>query len=295
MMRRFVCHCQPFGNSMITRVLRRLIWAMILASNASAIEPVESPVESSASELQRDPVEQRIQNSRWFGTLAVIGYGSLQWDYFSRTPHATDEGWFEQDTAEGGADKLGHFYSSHLLTDFLGSLYEGWGASRSEAGKQAAISSLLLMAVMEGGDSFSSYGYSNQDMLFNLLGSYVAYHHYVNADWQRRLDFRIEHNLQALSNDLVTDYQHMKFLLAIKLDGFDSLRDTPWEWLEFHVGYYTRDYEQSGVPGTRSAYIGIGVNLVRLFDRQGWQRTATAFRYLQPPGTSLNGEHRFDE
>lgn len=239
--------------------------------------------------------EQRISNSRWLGTLAVIGYGSLQWDYFSRTPHTRSEGWFEQASAEGGADKLGHFYTSHLLTGVLGHLYEDWGAKPTDAGKQAALSSLLVMSVMEAGDSFSDYGYSNEDMLFNLLGSYAGYRHYVDADWRHRVDFRVEHDLRSVSDDLVTDYQHMKFVLAIKLDGFESLQDTPWEWLEVHIGYYARDYDQSGIDGTRTAYIGIGLNLAKVFKRHGWQRTATVLRYVQPPYTTLASEHALDQ
>lgn len=272
-----------------------LLWlCWLLSSPGHASEPPATSADADLNVPHQDTA-QRIRNSRWFGTLAVIGYGSLQWDYFSRTPHTTYEGWFERDSAEGGADKLGHFYTSHLLTDVLGSMYEGWGATRAEAGKEAAISSLLVMAVMEAGDSFSDYGYSNEDMLFNLLGSYAAYRHYVDADWQRRVDFRIEHSLQSFSDDLLTDYHHMKFLLAVKLDGFDSLHGTPWEWLELHLGYYTRGYEQSGIDGTRTAYFGIGVNLAKLFERQGWQRTATVLRYLQPPHTTLATEQSLDD
>lgn len=238
--------------------------------------------------------EQRISNSRWFGTLAVIGYGSLQWDYFSRTPHTHYEGWFEQATAEGGADKLGHFYTSHLLTGVLGHLYEDWGSKPEDAGKQAALSSLLVMSVMEAGDSFSDYGYSNEDMLFNLLGSYVGYRHYADPDWQQRFDIRVEHDLRAVSADLLTDYQHMKFLLAIKFDGFDALQDTPLAWLELHVGYYARDYDQSDIDGNRTAYVGVGLNLTKLFARQGWQRTATVLRYVQPPQMTLATEQGLD-
>lgn len=113
---------------------------------------------------------------------------------------------------KGGADKLGHLYTSHLLTGVLGHLYEDWGAKPEDAGKQAALSSLLVMSVMEAGDSFSDYGYSNEDMLFNLLGSYVGYRHYADPDWRQRFDIRVEHDLRAVSADLLTDYQHMKFL-----------------------------------------------------------------------------------
>lgn len=256
----------------------------------------EPPTEQTivAESTDADELDRRIRNSRWLGISAVIGYGSLQWDYFSREPHTTNEGWFEQDSTEGGADKLGHFHSAHLLTAVLGSWYEDWGATRAEAGKQAAISSLLLMTVMEAGDSFSSFGYSNEDMLIDLLGSYAGYRHYVDDDWQRRVDFRIEHSLKSFDSDISTDYQQMKFLLAVKLDGFDSLQGTPWEWLEFHVGYYARGYDIPGVADTRSAYVGIGLNLGKLFERHGWRRTATVLRYFQPPHTTLHYDHTLD-
>lgn len=246
-------------------------------------------------EAKTNGSEARIRNSRWLGTLAVIGYGSLQWDYFSRTPHTSTEGWFEQDSVEGGADKLGHFYTSHVLTALLGHWYEGWGTEHSEAGKHAAISSLLFMTIMEAGDSFSDYGYSKEDMLFNLLGSYAGYRHYVDPDWHRRIDFRVEHSLRSFNDDLLTDYEHLKFLLAVKLDGFDSLQDSPWSWLEVHIGYYARGYDHSAADGSRTAYIGIGLNLSKLFARHGWQRTATTLRYLQPPQTTLGSETALDD
>ena len=39
-------------------------------------------------------------------------------DYF-QTPHTGKEGWFGHDTPEGGADKMGHLYSSYLMNIFV--------------------------------------------------------------------------------------------------------------------------------------------------------------------------------
>jgi hypothetical protein len=41
---------------------------------------------------------------------AVLGWGFTNWDYGSGGPRFQDEGWFDRETTEGGADKLGHLY-----------------------------------------------------------------------------------------------------------------------------------------------------------------------------------------
>ena len=43
---------------------------------------------------------------------AVLGWGVANWDYGAGGPRFQSEGWFDRETDEGGADKLGHFYSA---------------------------------------------------------------------------------------------------------------------------------------------------------------------------------------
>jgi len=270
-----------------------LLMATAIGSGAGATGDV-NPTRPSAAESTAT-IAEKIQNGRLLGVGVVLAYGVAKWDYFSRSPHTADEGWFQADTEAGGADKLGHFYASHLLTDLFSTQYQQWGYDQRKAGRSGAMSSFLLMGMMEAGDSFSDYGYSSEDMLMNLLGSFIGYQRFVSDDWHRRVDFRVEHNLDGGNNDPFTDYQRIKFLMAIKLDGFDSLRGTGLEWLELNLGYFSRGYGNDEVIDTRTIYLGVGFNLARLFERSGWHRTAAALHYVQVPKTSITVEHKLPD
>ena len=262
--------------------LRSLLFSMLAFAGGICAE--ENPMEADQA---ADGLANKIAADRWWGVATIVSYGVIQWDYFSRPPHRASEGWFGADTPEGGADKWGHAYSTHLMTHTLAARYREFGLTQQDAGKQALLSSLLLNGVMEVGDSFSNYGYSNEDMIMNVVGAYIGYKTVVDDVWRDRLDFRIEHNLRGASRDPFTDYQHYKYLFALKLNGFDSLADTPLRWLEFHIGYYARGYHRDDALRERHAYIGVGFNFGLWFEKQGWHRTATVLRFVQPPATSL--------
>src|SRR5687768_11036744 len=46
---------------------------------------------------------------------AVLGWGFANWDYGTGGPRFQSEGWFDRETDEGGADKLGHLYTGYLF------------------------------------------------------------------------------------------------------------------------------------------------------------------------------------
>jgi hypothetical protein len=54
----------------------------------------------------------------------VLGWGFTNWEYGSGGPRFQDEGWFGRDTDEGGADKLGHFYSTYLMSHLFAGQFE---------------------------------------------------------------------------------------------------------------------------------------------------------------------------
>lgn len=64
--------------------------------------------------------------------------------------------------------------------------------------------------------------------------------------------------------------------------------------MEFHLGYYTRGFEEQEIDRERKIYVGISINLTDLFKRHDWNKTATLLRYVQIPYTSINAEHNFD-
>lgn len=84
---------------------------------------------------------QRLLEVNLAGIALVSAWGVYKWDYFSRSPHAESEGWFGNSTDDGGADQLGHLYSTYLASHGLAYLYEKWRFPRDEAALYGALSS----------------------------------------------------------------------------------------------------------------------------------------------------------
>ena len=224
----------------------------------------------------------------------IVGWGVAYWDYGSGTPHMESEGWFGQDTKNGGADKFGHFYTNYLLSHALAGTYEHWGYSSDEAIKLAAISSFGLSGlIMEVGDSFSPYGMSLEDLAMDLLGSVVGYYWYKYPYLMEKIDFRIEFLPKFNNNsttDVMTDYHRMKHLIAIKAEGFDFLKKNSFtKYLELHIGYYTKGYQDLDLQNERHSYIGVGINLSKLF-RKPLKNYSKIFNYYQVPNTYIKNK-----
>lgn len=255
-------------------------------------------IASPASALLFDddlPRHAKARNLNLLAAGATIGWGIINWDYFQESPQAGSENWFGRETDEGGADKLGHLYTTYALSHLYAAIYDKWDYPQQQALRLGALSALGTMTVMELGDSFSDYGFSYEDMLMNCLGAAAGYWMGTHPEWQRRLDLRLEYapSLSDFETDVITDYEHHKYLLALKADGFDILGDSPLRYLELHLGYYVRGYDdykpyQPDDDRERIVYLGLGVNVGKLIE--GVWKTRI-FDYLQPPYTYIPIEH----
>jgi hypothetical protein len=227
------------------------------------------------------------------GIGAVTVWGVWQWDYFSTTPHADSEDWFGKNTDSGGADKLGHLYTAYVASHGFASLYEYWSFERKDAALFGSLTSLAVFGAMELGDSFSDYGFSGEDMAANLIGCAAGYLLYTCPNLAAKIDLRWEYGLSPNKTDFFTDYENSKYLIALKLNGFEFAQQNWLKYIELHAGYYTRDFSDSADDGKRYAYAGVGFNLTDLLFRNGYKKTATLLRYVQPPYTTLGGRHEF--
>lgn len=227
-------------------------------------------------------------------SAAIVSWGVWQWDYGDRRMHSTKERWFSRDTPYGGVDKLGHVYMTYLYARGFSSLYRSYGYERKKAAAYGALSSFCMNGIMEVGDAFSSYGFSREDFLANLLGSLGGYLLERNERLDRLMDMRIEYMPTSQirsgdSIDIFTDYDGMKFLAAFKLDSVFDAPNSYAKYLEFHVGYFTRN--NGGAELQRNAYVALGVNLSTLFHADDGA-LHTLFEYYQPPYTYLPGNRR---
>ncbi len=225
-----------------------------------------------------------------FGALTT--WGLLTWDYGSSAPTAGQEHWFGHGTKEGGADKVGHIYSSYVLSHAFSSIYRAWDYPPEKAAAMGALSSFGITTMMEVGDSFSSeFGFSYEDLVMNSAGVLLGYAFDRHPELQRKVSFRLEYAPRLdrdFEPDVFTDYEHHKYLLALKGEGFDAINKSFLRYLELQVGYYARgynDYKDGGPDNRRrSVYAGIGLNVGELV-RPLWD--SRIFDYIQLPYTYL--------
>lgn len=245
---------------------------------------------SGAEGACRQPLEQDQQVRRTLavtttGVGVITAWGIVNWDYFTEKPTASSEGWFGQESPEGGADKLGHMFTTYATSQGVASLFEDWCFPRKDAALYGTLSSLAILSYMELGDAFSSYGFSYEDFLANAIGGLAGYYRYRYPEWASKVDFRWEVGLKPEQFDITTDYDNSKYLLALKLNGFSAFRDSFLRHFELHAGYYSRGYSDTDEPDERNLYIAIGLNITDLFRRNGYDKTATFLNYYQPPFT----------
>ncbi len=224
------------------------------------------------------------------GLLAITGWGVANWDYFTKKPTLGDENWFSKNTDDGGVDKLGHFYFTYSISHILGASYERWGYSHEKASFLGALSSFAMMGAMEAGDSFSDFGFSYEDFIMNALGGIAGYYFRVCPGLARKIDFRVEYRPDFTEPDIFTDYERTRYLAAVKLDGFDVIENRYLKFLEIHLGYYTQGYSDNQTNRYRNIYLGVGINMSRVFSHFSLGKTSKIANYIQVPYTSLRLE-----
>jgi uncharacterized protein YfiM (DUF2279 family) len=240
------------------------------------------------------PKEKKVLMSNLGGIAAITAWGIANWDYFDNSPKKGSEGWFSKDTYEGGADKCAHFYLSYTLSHILSDTFEHWSYSSDKAALLGAFSSFAMMSYMEIGDSFSNYGFSHEDFFMNLFGCAAGYLLYTNPSLSKKIDFRVEYIPTFTQTDFFSDYDNMKFLMVVKLDGFESVKNTFAEYLELHLGYYARGYS-GDINKERALYIGIGINFSKIFTNFSMKKTARVLHYYQLPYTYISLDKNFND
>ena len=63
-----------------------------------------------------DEKEKKVLYTNLAAGSVIIGWGIAQWEYGQNSMHTTNEGWFGSNTDNGGADKLGHLYTTYAAT-----------------------------------------------------------------------------------------------------------------------------------------------------------------------------------
>lgn len=230
-----------------------------------------------------------IANAGGFAVITV--WGVAFWDYGQRSLGFASEGWFGKGTKEGGADKLGHLFSTYAMTRGFAHIYTSWGYSHGQAALFGTLSSVGLMAYGEFGDSFSRYGFSYEDLLMNFAGGLIGCLFFQHPGIADKLDLRWEYEPNLDECDVFTDYEHSKYLVALKLSGFERLRGTCLKYLELQFGYYARGYSDDEPDRSRNIYGGIGINIAQILHDLDFKKISVLFNYYQTPCTYVSYSH----
>ena len=259
-----------------------------ISTQVNTTSPAGASPEGTPSESwwSRQPKAKKMLYTNLTAAAAIGIWGVTTWDYGSAGFNMGDEGWYGQDTKYGGADKCGHLWSTYAFADALTGLYKGWGYAPLKANMYAALSAWTVQLAMELGDATSeTQGFSWEDMTMNTLGALTSVLMERYPELDRKIDLRVEYVFNQPINGIFDDYSNQFYSMVLKLDGFDTLEHTFLKYVEFSAGYYTRGYGDPDDEQTRSLFAGIGLNLSRLLNQNGWKKTGKVLEYYQLPYT----------
>ncbi len=138
---------------------------MATSSQENYIAPYKLSSLAMSPSKQSMPVEKANSlNIKQFRTKLLISgfalgtalYGATAWwDDSSSEFRVRHEGWFEEDTPNGGADKLGHAYSFYVSTRLMKNGFEWAGHKPKKAALLAGITSATLSVGSEIMDGFT--------------------------------------------------------------------------------------------------------------------------------------------
>ena len=234
----------------------------------------------------------------------VTALGAYSWDWGSSKKFKFNpEGWFGDNTSSGGADKLGHAFSSYAINNVLTDRLVRKGRPVEKAALSAVLTTQAIMLYVEVFDGFANdHGFAREDVAMNLLGSGLSYARAVNPKVHDLVDFRLEYQSSGYKGFRpFSDYSGQKYVMALKLSGVDALRDTPLRFLELQTGYHARGFSKverdAGMLRSRQHFVGVGVNLGevlfgRRFERESELQNAGRmfFEHIQIPNTAIRHE-----
>lgn len=214
------------------------------------------------------------------GTLA-LGFGD--WDWGNAEFHFVDEGFFGKDTNNGGMDKLGHTFGTMLLSDFFAASLERRHVNLHSAALTGSIMGWGIMAMVETFDGFSKeYGFAPQDIVANTVGATFSYLRNTVPGLKEKLDYRLEYVPSGYDTGFKphSDYAGQKYILALKLAGFEQFEETPLRFFELDLGYFTEGFKHAeavdrGLSPTRHVFAAVGLNVEQILF--GYQEEGETF------------------
>jgi hypothetical protein len=279
-----------------------LVLATLPASITYATQSPDKPItfESNDQLLTKLNISSAASTAAWelTGLAASITYlGAQSWDWGSSSFNMNSEGWFGMDTGSGGADKLGHLYTTYLVSEWLTYTLDQSTHQPKESALYGSLFGWGLFLYIEVFDGYSDdHGFSTEDLIMNSIGSGFSYFKSTQPWLRDKVDLRVEYLPSAGMNGIhpVTDYSGYKYLAVLKPAGFENLEDSFLKYFEFQVGYYTRGFKKEDAPyfdqRESTLYTAVSINLSELIFKNiqpKYQNTTqpidSFFKYYQMP------------
>lgn len=157
-----------------------------------------------------------------------------------RTVGSWDFGW--NDSYFGHMDKLGHYYSSKIMSEQLTNMSNWIGFSENKSRWIGPVVSSLLMLEIEIYDGFfKEWGFSLADFTANELGAFAPVIGKKFPFW-RKFSLKFSYHPSHLPQNeptFIKDYAGMTYWLSCNAGEFlpEKLKDKYPQWLNFALGY----------------------------------------------------------
>ena len=141
-------------------------------------EPLKDPAGSAPASAPAPPklfdTKTTLFSAGVLVAVPILGYFAWWNTGHTGTFQIAHEGWFEEETYAGGADKASHIFFSYLATLGFQSAYRSFGKTPAQARALAFGLAVVSGFLVEIGDGFSRYQFSWQDATANVIGASVA-------------------------------------------------------------------------------------------------------------------------
>lgn len=294
----------------------------VASSKAGVPLTLPEPGIPSPGSYSFDVFRQEVYAVRWelaavATTLAVIGF--KDWDWGGSSFETINEGWFGSNTRHGGMDKIGHGFSTYVISDLLTDRIQANAANPTGAAITGAVLGFGIMGLVETVDGFTGrHRFSREDIVANGAGALFAVVRNSVPGLREKLDFRLLYTPASFERPgitpdeftIVPPYERQRYILALKGSGFETLKSTPLRYIELQAGFEARGFgdkeRQLGYPIERTVYAGIGINLNEVLfgtgdipnlsryrdTTPGWA-ARKALEYLQVPYTAVYAGNTF--
>jgi len=255
------------------------------------------------------------------GGLAGLYTGVGVWAYFAwyqgKPSHSwrwNGDGLFGRNTYAGGSDKLGHFWSNHVVTRATTELLMAGGWRQLPASLIASGLCATAFTLVEVKDAYY-YEFSAGDLAADLAGVGLGLLMMNAPAVDRLIDVRIAYwptdeyidGFKDGDVNFAEDYSGQTYLLALHLSGIPGLTDSGWtrwgRYVDLVGGFQSVNYkpepEDPMAKPRQELFFGAALNLQALLEdlygqpaERGRARTShrilhSVFEFVSLPYTTL--------